>query len=140
MTVHTERTDTTRTYAVPNYGTHIGELAARPGFRLGWAQLQDDGDEILYLYDADDGGFGYALNVDCNWCSEWGYAPFATEEPVCDHCGGPLDDDARTDDALQTLCGACIDADREQARRALRTPSARRTLNTWPSLSGLLPE
>lgn len=64
---------------VPNHGTSIGELAARPGFCVGWARMPDDA-EILYFYDRDDAGFGYALNLDAPWCSEWGYAPFTDEE------------------------------------------------------------
>jgi hypothetical protein len=46
-------------------------------------------------------------------------------EPVgaCDRCGGPLDDDAQTDDALITLCGECVAAMRAEcfeARQAAR--------------------
>ncbi len=48
----------------------------RPGFRLGWGRFPD-GAEVLYLYDRDDGGFGYAVNLTMPDCSEWGYAPFA---------------------------------------------------------------
>ena len=62
-------------HKVPNYGTAIHDLAERPGFRLGWARMEDDA-EILFFYDSEDGNFGYALNLDCDWCSEWGYAPF----------------------------------------------------------------
>jgi hypothetical protein len=62
-------------HPVPNYGTSIAQLAARPGFRVGWARFPDDA-EVLYLYDRDDDGFGYALNVDYPDCSEWGYSPF----------------------------------------------------------------
>ena len=65
-----------RRFPVPDYGTAIGELAARPGFRLGWGRFPD-GVEVLYLYDEDDGGFGYAVNLASPACSEWGYAPFA---------------------------------------------------------------
>ena len=62
------------THEVPDYGTAIGELAERPGFRLGWGRFPD-GAEVLYFYDRDDGNFGYALNV--TWRDgEWGYAPF----------------------------------------------------------------
>jgi hypothetical protein len=43
-----------------------------PRARVGWGRFPD-GDEIIYLYDAN---FGYALNLTCDWCSEWGYAPF----------------------------------------------------------------
>ncbi len=44
--------------------------------RLGWGQFQNDGDEVIYLYDKQDGNFGYAVNLDDPHCSEWGYAPF----------------------------------------------------------------
>ena len=53
----------------------MDDLAARPGFRLGWGRFPD-GAEVLYLYDRDDGGFGYAVNLTAPGCSEWGYAPF----------------------------------------------------------------
>ncbi len=46
--------------------------------KLGWARLPDF--EVVYLYDAGDGGFGYALNLHDEWLSEWGYAPFAVDE------------------------------------------------------------
>ena len=36
-----------------------------------------DGAEVLSLDDADDGGFGYAVNLASPARSEWGYAPFA---------------------------------------------------------------
>lgn len=62
-------------HPVPDYRTKIGRLAARPGFRLGWGRFPD-GAEVLYLYDADDNGFGYAFNVTDPELSEWGYAPF----------------------------------------------------------------
>ena len=64
----------TRHHPVPNYGTDIAELAGRPGARVGWGQFPD-GDEVIYLYDVNDHNFGYALNLTCDWCSEWGYAP-----------------------------------------------------------------
>lgn len=51
------------------------ELSARPGFRLGWVCMEDDA-EIHVFYDRDVDSFGYALNLDCAWCSEWGYSPF----------------------------------------------------------------
>ena len=65
-----------RRFPVHDFGTRIGELAERPGFRLGWGRFPD-GAEVIYLYDADDGGFGYAVNLTAPGCSEWGYAPFA---------------------------------------------------------------
>ncbi|HET7095457.1 MAG TPA: hypothetical protein VFI22_18340 [Thermomicrobiales bacterium] len=69
---------------VPNYGTSIGELAARRGFKLGWAVFPDDA-EVLYFYDSRDSGFGYAVNVDAPQCSEWGYAPFGPfDQPAQD--------------------------------------------------------
>ena len=67
--------DGARRFAVPDYGTRIGELGERPGFRLGWGRFPD-GAEVLYLYDRDDAGFGYAVNLTMPDCSEWGYAPF----------------------------------------------------------------
>ncbi len=65
-------------FDVPDYGTRIGELAGRPGFRLGWGRFPD-GAEVLYLYDRDDGGFGHSVNLTAPGCSEWGYAPFAND-------------------------------------------------------------
>ena len=50
-------------------------VAAARELKLGWGQFPD-GAEVIYLYDKADGGFGYAVNLACNWCSEWGYAPF----------------------------------------------------------------
>ncbi len=67
--------DGSRRFTVPDYGASIGELAARPGFCLGWGRFPD-GAEVLYLSDRDDGGFGYAVNLAAPDCSEWGYAPF----------------------------------------------------------------
>ena len=67
--------DGTRHFPVPDYGTAISDLAARSGFRLGWGRFPD-GAEVLWLYDRDDGGFGYAVNLTAPDCSEWGYAPF----------------------------------------------------------------
>ena len=43
--------------------------------RLGWGQFPD-GAEMIDRYDAGDMGFGYAVNLACDWCSEWGHAPF----------------------------------------------------------------
>ena len=67
-----------RRFPVPKHGTAIGDLAARPGFRLGWGRFPD-GAEVLSLSDADDGGFGDAVNLAMPGCSEWGYAQF----PAC---------------------------------------------------------
>ena len=66
-----------RRFPVPDHGTAIGDLAARPGFRLGWGRFPD-GAEVIYLYDTDDANFGNAVNLTAPTCSEWGYAPFAT--------------------------------------------------------------
>ena len=67
--------DGSRPFPVPDHGTSIGDLAARPGVRLDWGRFPD-GAEVIYLYDCDDGGFGYAVNLTAPGCSEWGYAPF----------------------------------------------------------------
>jgi hypothetical protein len=39
--------------------------------------------------------------------------------PVCDACGEPVDADGMTDDAMQTLCPACVAHWREEAREAV---------------------
>ncbi len=102
-------------HVVPNFGTALADLARQPGLRLGWARFPDDA-EAVYVYDAEDGNFGYALNLSDQALSEWGFAPFVGEEErACDHCGGTLDDEAETDDALQTLCGACVEHGRSEA-------------------------
>ena len=44
-------------------------------FKLGWAMLPDC--EVIYLYDKADGNYGYAVNLQYPFCSEWGYAPFS---------------------------------------------------------------
>jgi hypothetical protein len=43
--------------------------------RLGWGRFPDDA-EVIFLYDKGDECFGYAVNLACDWSSEWGYAPF----------------------------------------------------------------
>jgi hypothetical protein len=52
----------------------------------------------------------------------------AARVETCDHCGQLLDDDAVTDDALQRICGACVDASLAEAlaarQDAIRTPLA----------------
>ena len=74
-TVIVHRDGTTTHHSIPNYGTDIAELMDRPGARVGWGRFPD-GDEVIYLYDVNDHKFGYALNLTCDWSSEWGYAPF----------------------------------------------------------------
>ena len=54
----------------------LGRFVVGAGdLNLGWAELPDI--EVLYLYNAEDGGFGYAVNLQDPGCDEWGYAPFA---------------------------------------------------------------
>ena len=43
--------------------------------RTGWGEFPD-GMEVIYLYDRGDDNFGYAVNLQDERCSEWGYAPF----------------------------------------------------------------
>lgn len=66
-------------HVVPHYGTALAQLAQEPGLCLGWAQFPDDA-EAIYLFDADDGCFGFAMNLSDPSLSEWGYSPFAAEE------------------------------------------------------------
>ena len=117
-------------HVVPNFGTALADLARQPGLRLGWARFPDDA-EAVYVYDAEDGNFGYALNLSDPALSEWGYAPFVGEEErACDHCGGPLDEDAETDDAMQTVCGACVGHGRAGGGSGLPRRSRRVTPTT----------
>ena len=44
--------------------------------KIGWGQFEHDGDEVIYIYDKADDGFGYGLNLVDHGCSEWGYSPF----------------------------------------------------------------
>jgi hypothetical protein len=54
----------------------LGRFAtAERDLTLGWGQFPD-GAEVIFLYDKGDDNFGYAVNLACDWCSEWGYAPF----------------------------------------------------------------
>jgi hypothetical protein len=62
----------------PNYGTNLFDLTERPGFKIGMAKLDDF--DVMYFYDAHDGGFGYGFNLGDDWLSEWGFAPFTTED------------------------------------------------------------
>jgi len=58
----------------------LGRFVANAGaLRLDWGQFPD-GDEVIFLYDKGDQGFGYALNLDWPDGSEWGYAPFGGED------------------------------------------------------------
>jgi hypothetical protein len=97
----------------------LGELAQSPRLRIGWGRFPDDA-EAIYCYDSEDGNFGYAFNLSDPALSEWGYAPFASEDdtPACDLCGGPLDSDAIVDDALQAVCGACVEQGHREAEQA----------------------
>jgi hypothetical protein len=108
-------------HTVPNFGTSLTDLNRQPGLRLGWGRFPDDV-EAIYLYDIDDGNFGYAFNLSDPALSEWGYAPFAgpDHEPACDRFGGLLDEFARTDDALTAFCGDCVEATRGEAAAAHR--------------------
>ena len=51
-------------------------VSAARDLKLGWGAFPD-GAEVIYVHDAEDGGFGFALNVSWPDGSEWGYAPFA---------------------------------------------------------------
>ena len=65
-----------RQFPVPDYGTAIGDLAARPGFRLGWGRFPDEA-EVFSLGDAGAGGFGDAVNLTVPEFGGWGYAHVA---------------------------------------------------------------
>jgi hypothetical protein len=62
----------------------------------------------------------------CGLCRGTGIEPAGT----CNRYSEPLDDDARTDDALVTLCGACIDASHLEVLAA-RQNAIRAALAAW---------
>ena len=118
-------------HAVPNFGTALADLARQPGLRLGRACFPDDA-EAIYCFDADDGNFGYALNLTDPALSEWGYAPFGDAAPPCDRCGGPVDAEAALDDALRVVCGTCAALAGHEARDASAAAvSAAHAANAW---------
>lgn len=49
-------------------------VGAATDLRLGWATFADF--EVVYIYDKADDNFGYAVNLQIEPYSEWGYAPF----------------------------------------------------------------
>jgi hypothetical protein len=57
-------------------------VATACDLKLGWGQFPDEA-EVIYLYDKGDAYFGYALNLACEWSSEWGYAPFGGSGADC---------------------------------------------------------
>ena len=61
------------TREIDGLGEFVGDAEA---LRLGWGGFPDF--EVVYLYDAGDRNFGYAVNLDSPMLSEWGYAPFET--------------------------------------------------------------
>lgn len=58
---------------VPGLAAFVG---AATDLRLGWATFDDF--EVLYVYDRADDNFGYAVNLQIEPYSEWGYAPFTS--------------------------------------------------------------
>src|SRR5215211_7132795 len=56
---------------VPGLGAFVERAK---DLRTGWGRFPD-GMEVLYLYDRGDDHFGYAVNLQAEDCSEWGYAP-----------------------------------------------------------------
>jgi len=58
---------------IPGLG---GFIEKAKDLKMGWGQFEHDGDEVIYIYDKADDGFGYGLNLDDHGCSEWGYSPF----------------------------------------------------------------
>lgn len=51
----------------------------RPGIRIARGTFPDDA-RVVYIFDTDDSGFGYAFNIDQPEHSEWGFAPVEWEE------------------------------------------------------------
>ncbi len=65
----------TRTIGVPGLARWV---ASARELKVGWGRFPD-GAEAVILYDADDGGYGFAFNVTAPQCSGWGYAPWGRE-------------------------------------------------------------
>ncbi len=57
----------------------LGAFVSRAqDLRLGWACF--DAFDVIYVYDRGDQNFGYAINLQVEHYSEWGYAPFSPME------------------------------------------------------------
>jgi len=86
---------------------------------------------IVWVRDCERNNFPHPV---CDVCGGTGTAPLAAQalalvaaaEAVgddaerCDACGGPLDADAVTDDALQTVCGTCHERHQQETWNTLR--------------------
>jgi hypothetical protein len=90
---------------------------------------------------------GYAQP--CPTCAGTGRTPLVAQAEVLraaaqdvepghggDHCGGPLDYEARTNEAQQSLCGTRVRAEREPARRALTDASSAAHAQPSAALAG----
>jgi len=77
--LHVSFGDGTKTWdhTIPGFQSWYAERFERK-ISLGWGVFPDDA-EVIFLYDKADDYFGYALNLDCDWCSEWGTSPFWSE-------------------------------------------------------------
>jgi hypothetical protein len=49
---------------------------------VGWGAFPDSELGVVYLYDKTDGNFGYAINLDADYCSEWGTSPFPVDPAI----------------------------------------------------------
>jgi hypothetical protein len=129
-----------RSWSCPagTYGDPVCKLAARYYLDMRLIDLDGDGPEdtppasAVSCWACSGGGIAYyrSGNTERGFvCGGTGTAPLvaqaaalvaAASEPTatCDRCGGPLDDDACTEDSLQTFCAACIEAGREEAKAA----------------------
>jgi hypothetical protein len=113
------------------YGDPVCKHAARYYLDLGLIELDDPEPDPPALgapscWACSGSGVSYFRSGSmerCTVCGGTGTAPLvaqavalvAESHETCDHCGGPLDDEARTDDALVTLCGACLEASLAEA-------------------------
>jgi hypothetical protein len=55
----------------------FAKIVASPKLMLGYAKVEDM--EIIYIYDKAQDNFGYAINLDVDYFSEYGFSPFPLE-------------------------------------------------------------
>lgn len=74
IAVYKENNEVTRQEARLGIGRFLKFIDQAQNLQIGYARLPDF--DVIYLYDANDDNFGYAVNLQAPDCSEWGYSPF----------------------------------------------------------------
>ena len=50
-------------------------VAGARELRCGWGRVE--GMDVIYLYDQAQGNYGYAVSLEEDWWSDWGFAPYS---------------------------------------------------------------